>query len=446
MSEVQQLFAEAVELHRRGALTEAEERYQRVRALLPDHPSVLANLAIVCRDLGKLAEAERYGAQAVAADPENPGSHLNLGAVREKRGDLEAARKAYQRAHQLAPDTPQILNNLGKLLHQMGETTRGRTLLERALQLAPDYPAALNNLGVVCSDQGDLAQAERLLEKSLNLDPDNVNTRYNLAGICNARKRHDQALQHLERILQLAPNHEAAAHMRAALSGITPTIAPRRYVEEVFDKYAPRFDNHLQMTLGYTAPQVLAALVREHCATLLPFSHLLDLGCGTGLSGSAFRDLASSLTGIDLSAHMLAQAREKKLYDRLVQDEILDFLDQENSQYDAFVAADVLVYLGNPQPLFALLDQRSAPRAILACSIERAPEATDYMLLPSGRYAHNPASLQRCACEHGFTVLAHRDHNLRKEEGAWLAGDLFLFLRKDHAEPDPHSQEKPHTP
>ena len=446
MSEVQQLFAEAVELQRRGALAEAEERYQRVQVLLPDHPSVLANLALVYRDMGKLAEAERFGSQAVAADPENPGSHLNLGAVLESRGDLNAARNSYQTAHRLSPDNPQILNNLGKLLHQMGETIIGRSFLERALQLAPDYPAALNNLGVICSDQGDLAQAERLLERSLALDSQNINTRYNLAGICNARKYHDRALQHLEDILRLAPNHEAAAHMRAALSGTTPTIAPRRYVEEVFDKYAPRFDHHLQMTLGYTAPQALAELVREHCETRLPFAHLLDLGCGTGLSGAAFRQLTRHLTGIDLSSPMLAQARQKNLYDHLVKDELLDFLERDNTQYDAFVAADVLVYLGNPEPLFALVGQRSAPRAILACSIERASAIADYILLPSGRYAHNPASLQRCAAEHGLTVLGHRDHQLRKEEGVWLAGDLFLFLRNEQAGEEPKSQEKPHTP
>lgn len=434
MSEAQQLFAEAVELHRRGALIEAEQRYRGVQVLLPDHPSVLANLALVCRDLGKLAEAEELGRRAVAADPENPGSHLNLGAILESRGEVDAACQSYQAAQQIAPDHPQVLNNLGKILHQLGETTRGQALLERALRLAPDYPAALNNLGVIHSDQGDLAEAERLLEKSAALDPDNVNTLYNLAGISNARKHLDKALQLLEHILRLCPNHQAAAHMRAALSGDTPAMAPPAYVEEVFDKYAPRFDNHLEKTLEYTAPQALAAMVRTHCQTRLPFAALLDLGCGTGLAGVAFRDLALDLRGIDLSARMLALAREKMLYECLVKGDLLDFLARETTAYDAFVAADVLVYLGDPQPLFALLAQRSTPQAIVACSIERAHDRVDFTLLPSGRYAHNPQALCRCAAAHGFTTLAHRDHNLRKEDGIWLAGDLFLFQREIHGQ------------
>jgi predicted TPR repeat methyltransferase len=446
MEDLQQLFTEAVSLHQRGALLEAEERYRQVAALLPDNQNVLANLAIVLRDQGKLDQAEQYGRRAVTIDPENPAAYLNLGAILETSGDLEAAAEAYQRAHRLAPDHPQILNNLGKLLHQQGQSTAGRSLLEKALQIAPDYPAALNNLGVIYSDHGDLLQAELLLEKSAALDPDNINTLYNLAGIHNARGNHGKALELLEQVLHLAPAHQAAAHMRAALCGTTPPCAPSSYVEEVFDKYAGRFDHHLQRALEYTAPQALAAMVRTHCAAILPLATILDLGCGTGLSGAAFRAMAIQLSGIDISGNMLARARQKKLYDYLAKAEVLAFLDQNSATYSAFIAADVLVYMGDPGPLFSLLAKRSAERAIFACSIERCTENVDFTLRPSGRFAHNPASLLRCATQHGFTILDHQDHNIRKEDGKWLSGDLFLFIRSAETAQNNTVQESPQTP
>jgi predicted TPR repeat methyltransferase len=446
MADLQRLFTEAVSLHQRGALLEAEERYRQVAALLPDNQNVLANLAIVLRDQGKLDQAEQYGRRAVTIAPEDPTTSLNLGAILEARGDLDAAVDAYQRAQRLAPDHPQILNNLGKLLHQQGQSAAGRSLLEQALQIAPDYPAALNNLGVICSDHGDLLQAELLLEKSTTLDPDNINTLYNLAGIHNARGNHGKALDLLERVLHMAPAHQAAAHMRAALYGTTPLCAPSSYVEEVFDKYAGRFDHHLQGALEYTAPQALAAMVRAHCAAMLPLDTILDLGCGTGLSGVAFRDMAVQLSGVDISGNMLARARQKKLYDSLAKAEILAFLDQNSATYSAFVAADVLVYLGDPKPLFSLLAKRSGERAIFACSIERCTENVDFTLRPSGRFAHNPASLIRCATDHRFTVLAHQDHNIRKEDGKRLPGDLFLFFRSTETTRNDTVQESPHTP
>ena len=43
----------------------------------------------------------------------------------------------------------------------------------------------------------------------------------------------------------------------------------------------------------------------------LHFGTMLDLGCGTGLAGAAFRPLVDWLVGVDLSAGMIAQARGK---------------------------------------------------------------------------------------------------------------------------------------
>src|SRR6185312_3401290 len=44
---------------------------------------------------------------------------------------------------------------------------------------------------------------------------------------------------------------------------------------------------------------------------------MLDLGCGTGLAGTAFAPLADRLVGVDLSPAMVAQAENKQLYDRV---------------------------------------------------------------------------------------------------------------------------------
>ena len=44
---------------------------------------------------------------------------------------------------------------------------------------------------------------------------------------------------------------------------------------------------------------------------------MLDLGCGTGLAGAAFRPHVDWLAGVDLSPKMIEVARAKGLYDRL---------------------------------------------------------------------------------------------------------------------------------
>lgn len=433
MPDLQTLFAEAVGLHQRKKLIEAESLYLQIHRLLPENINVLANLGIVCRDLGKLDEAEAYCRRTLAAVPDDPAHFLNLGAVLEARNDLDGARDIYEKALKISPGHPQILNNYGKLLHQLGFSARGLELLEQAVHIVPEYPLALNNLGVIYSEQGDLDLASKCLEKSADLTPDNVSTLYNLAGICNARNDYPRAQAILNRLLTIDPEHQAARHMLAALSGITPASAPRQYVEETFDKYAHRFDAHLQRALGYSAPSVLAAMVRQTLPKALPFASALDLGCGTGLSGAAFREITKRLAGVDVSALMLAKARQKNLYDRLDHEELLAFLEGNGENYDLFIAADVLVYLGDPQPFFSAIAARSKGIGAVACSIEQTQEADEYSLLPSGRYAHNPLYLQACAQEAGFRVHDHQAHKIRKENGQWLAGDLYLFIQQSGA-------------
>lgn len=428
MQELQILFAEAVDLHQRRKFAEAEKLYREVLLTVPENRQVLANLGIVCRDLGKLTEAEAYCRQTIAAAPDDPEQHLNLGAVLEAGHDLDGARAAYQKALDIAPGHPKVLNNLGKLLHQRGDEARGLALLEQAIRIEPNYPLALNNLGVIYSERGDLARAGQCLERSVALDPGNVNVLYNLAGVCNALNNFAKAKAILARLLTIDPGHQAAGHMQAALSGTNPPSAPREYIEETFDKYAHRFDSHLQQSLGYTAPTALAALVRDTFPAPLPLATALDLGCGTGLSGASFRELTRRLVGVDVSARMLARAAAKNLYDRLEHQDILSFLDGDGASYDLFIAADVLVYFGDPKPLFPAIAARAAATAVVACSIERTNHDNGYELLPSGRYAHNPLALRACAASSGFTVLAHQPHRIRKENGAWLAGDLYLFM------------------
>jgi SAM-dependent methyltransferase len=73
--------------------------------------------------------------------------------------------------------------------------------------------------------------------------------------------------------------------------------------------------------LKYRAPDLIA----EQIGRLVPARDIdvLDLGCGTGLLGARLRMLARSLTGVDLSANMIEQARRRNIYDRLVRADLI---------------------------------------------------------------------------------------------------------------------------
>ena len=57
-----------------------------------------------------------------------------------------------------------------------------------------------------------------------------------------------------------------------------------------------------------------------------PIGKVLDLGCGTGLVGQAFKMDKNSFIGVDISQKMLDKAALKGVYANLIKADIVDFL------------------------------------------------------------------------------------------------------------------------
>lgn len=79
--------------------------------------------------------------------------------------------------------------------------------------------------------------------------------------------------------------------------------------------WAASYDEEVRAS-GYASPARTAAAMAETAGDLAaPF---LDLGCGTGLSGEAFREAGfTTIDGTDFSEEMLAAAETKGIYRRL---------------------------------------------------------------------------------------------------------------------------------
>jgi SAM-dependent methyltransferase len=78
-------------------------------------------------------------------------------------------------------------------------------------------------------------------------------------------------------------------------------------VEHGYDLLAPKFDH----TPFRTPDAILDAVARSR-GPIGPFDHGLDLCCGTGAGMEVLRDLCrESVTGVDISAGMLAVGRER---------------------------------------------------------------------------------------------------------------------------------------
>ncbi|AVH42071.1 class I SAM-dependent methyltransferase [Agrobacterium tumefaciens] len=273
------------------------------------------------------------------------------------------------------------------------------------------------------------------MTKNQKIDEEALAEAYNRALALEKAGDVDAAVKAYEEVLAIDPDDHGGAAVRIAAMGRgeTPPKAPDAYVETLFDQHAEAFEDILVEQLGYAVPM----MVRQRLQTLNlgPFKRLLDLGCGTGLTGEALRDMADDITGIDISENMVEIAHEKDLYETLYVAEAEDFLeDNDDEPFDIITATDVLPYLGALEPLFFGAAENLNAGGLLIFSSETLPEETlagrPYMVGPHQRFAHAETYVRERLAATGFEVLEVTDINVRMQDGNPTPGHLVIAKLK----------------
>jgi len=381
---------------------------------------------------GDLPGAARCYRKVLARRPSDANALNLLGLAARQQGDLAAALDLSGKAVTLRPDSPIFLANHGAALAAAGQFPRGIAAMRAALARRPEDATTLRNLGQAMTEAGDATGAVAPLRQAVALKPEVAEAWLALAHAL--RELADPgAAEAARQALDLAGEGPLAAQAAFLLASLgdraAPPRAPAAYVRELFDRYAARFDADLEGRLGYRTPGLLAGLIEAAGIAPEAARRVLDLGCGTGLSGLALKRFARKLTGLDLSPRMLAEARKRGIYDTLEEADLLAWLPAQRGRFDLIAAADVLNYLGDLAPALAAMAAALAEGGHAAFSIE-AGEGKAYAIGPGMRYRHDPSHVAALAEAAGFRIIARESATLREEKGVPVGGVLFLLLRE----------------
>lgn len=294
------------------------------------------------------------------------------------------------------------------------------------------------NYAKLLAEEGDFAAAAELMEQALERVPDWRAGWFQLGEFREKAGARNDAITAFEQVLQMAGDDIFGAQLKLAVLGAAdvPASPESAYAESLFDDYADRFEKALTEGLGYDVPTHLAKMVAG-IAGPEPFALAVDIGCGTGLAGLALRPLAVRLEGFDISANMLAKAEEKCVYDVLGRADLSLEAGESGLFEPGFashraslvVAADVLIYLGDLENVFALVAALLVPGGLFAFSVEATEEA-GFVLQPSLRYAHSRTHVEALFVRHGLVGRLCEQITVRMDAGVPIAGLAFVAERR----------------
>jgi len=345
-------------------------------------------------NLGQLDTAISYYEKALSIKPDYAEAHYNLGFTRQRLGQLDAAVRSYKNVVAIKPDYAEAHNN--KILSVVYFFSNGQ------------IPDAIDTVEALIQDYPN----EALL--------------YNMCGGCYASLGQlDMAVKNYEKALAIKPDYAVPQHMLNSLIGYTSKEPPKEYIKNLFDDFAERFDDSLVQKLDYKLPFIMKGLILKLDPNKSKFDKVIDLGCGTGLSGKGLRDISNNLTGIDLSENMLAKARELDVYDSLIVGDIVDTLSSSQEKYDLFISLDVLIYIGDVKSIFNAVRNCCNKNAFFIFSVE-TQVGDGYSLLKTARYSHSESYILNSASER-FKLIESQEVNLRKEKEGWIVGKIYIF-------------------
>jgi predicted O-linked N-acetylglucosamine transferase (SPINDLY family) len=204
------LFAQAVSLHQRGLIAEAQVLYRQILQQVPGHFEALHHLGVTECQSGRHAEADRLLEQALRLEPRSPAAWSDRGIVLHEMKRFEDALACFDQALAVKPDFAQALSNRGNTLIEIERYDEAVASYDRAIAHNPNYAEAFNNRGHALKEIKRFDDAVASCDRAIALKPDYADAFSNRGFALIELKRFDEALASFEKAIAINPRLAAA--------------------------------------------------------------------------------------------------------------------------------------------------------------------------------------------------------------------------------------------
>jgi predicted TPR repeat methyltransferase len=413
-----------------GRLRDAGAAIQALAATAPTDVRVYLAGALLARAARNLpAEIESLRRAAMLA-PDRLRVRLDLAKALSRNGNHADAVATANAAVAMAPADMAALEVAVAVAYAASDPVTMQGHLESALALRPGDATIHRSLAICLAERRLHAEAEAHWRAVLAQAPDDSLAWGGLGGCLVELDRKPEACTALKRALELVPGDPSLEFFLAMASGETPRTQPKKMMQDLFDRYAARFDKELVGQLKYRVPRRVTEIIKARSPAL--DVSILDLGCGTGLLGVYLGRIAGAFIGVDVSAKMLEQAARHGIYTELRQTDLLEELRATAAgSFDYVTANDVFIYVGDLSAVIpaAFTALRSGGALIFSC--ESADESEGELVLrPSKRYAHALGPVEALCRQAGFSTTSVETLDLRLERDRKIPGYIVVAEKR----------------
>lgn len=414
-------------LLRQNNLSAAEKQFLNVLQLNPKQLYAHHQLGNICLQQDKLVDAEKHFQSVLAIDEEHLETLNNMGVICLKKSEPQQAVEYFAKVLALDDEYLDARSNIAATFLQNDRYPQAIRQYKEYLKLKPDNLEANYNIAVAFMSLGHLEDAIRHYQIVIEHNPQHANAEANLGAIYLRLEQRDNAVEHFQKALEIDPNNPSVQYMLRALrgdKGLSKT--PSEYIKNLFDNYAIQYDQHLVERLHYQIPLHLRNILKEACGQESAEWNIVDLGCGTGLSGEEFKDYSKHIIGVDLSDKMIAVAKQKNIYDELVSKNISEYLEDTKEKFDLIIAADVFGYIGELESIFKLCKKALSSEGLFTFSVEKTLQQP-FELKSTARFAHSLEYIQELAQKTGFNIVKWQEVTARVQNEKPLGAYVFVL-------------------
>jgi predicted O-linked N-acetylglucosamine transferase (SPINDLY family) len=224
-------FQQGLALHHRGQLAQAQEIYQQVLTIHPQHFDALHLLGVIAYQTGNHAQALGLIDRAIAIYPNNAAFYSNRGNALLALSRSDEALDSYDRAIKLKPDYAEAYFNRGNALQALGRLGEALDSHDRALEISPDFAEVYNNRGLVLKELKRLGEALDSYDRAIKLKPDYAEAHNNRGLVLKELQRLGEALDSYELALKLKPDYAKAYNNRG------DALQDLKRLDEALDSY-----------------------------------------------------------------------------------------------------------------------------------------------------------------------------------------------------------------